>query len=69
MTLTGSSGIGLVELYDLSRSADSKLANISIRGVASSAADVLIGGFILGGQTPTPGFWCAPSAHPSRKPE
>ena len=56
MTLTGSSGIGLVELYDLSRSADSKLANISIRGVASSAADVLIGGFILGWQTPTPKF-------------
>jgi hypothetical protein len=45
----GSSGIGLVELYDLSRAGDSKLANISTRGVASSAADVLIGGFILGG--------------------
>jgi len=45
----GTSGIGLVELYDLSRSGDSKLANISTRGIASSAADVLIGGFILGG--------------------
>lgn len=45
----GSSGVGLVELYDLSRTSDSKLANISTRGVASSAADVLIGGFILGG--------------------
>jgi WD40 repeat protein len=45
----GSSGIGLVEVYDLSRISDSKLANISTRGVASSAADVLIGGFILGG--------------------
>ena len=45
----GSSGIGLVEVYDLSRTGDSKLANISTRGVASSAVDVLIGGFILGG--------------------
>jgi hypothetical protein len=45
----GSPGIGLVELYDLSRAADSKLANISTRGIASSDADVLIGGFILGG--------------------
>jgi WD40 repeat protein len=45
----GSSGIGLVELYDLSRTVDSKLANISTRGIASSEADVLIGGFILGG--------------------
>ena len=45
----GSSGIGLVELYDLSRTGNSRLANISTRSVASSAADVLIGGFILGG--------------------
>jgi hypothetical protein len=45
----GASGIGLVEVYDLSRSGDSKLANISTRGIASSAEDVLIGGFILGG--------------------
>jgi WD40 repeat protein len=45
----GASGIGLVEVYDLSRAGDSKLANISTRGVASAAQDVLIGGFILGG--------------------
>jgi hypothetical protein len=45
----GTTGVGLVEVYDLSQSADSKLANISTRGVVQSADNVLIGGFILGG--------------------
>jgi WD40 repeat protein len=45
----GASGTGLVEVYDLSQTGDAKLANISTRGIVSSAQDVLIGGFILGG--------------------
>jgi hypothetical protein len=42
------SGIGLVELYDLSPLSDSKLANISTRGSVGTADDALIGGFIVG---------------------
>lgn len=42
------SGVGLVEVYDLDQPADSKLANISTRGVVETGSDVMIGGFILG---------------------
>ena len=45
----GATGVGLVEVYDLDQAADSKLANISTRGIVQSADNVLIGGFILGG--------------------
>ena len=45
----GATGIGLVEVYDLNRWGDCKLANISTRGLVASAENVLIGGFILGG--------------------
>jgi WD40 repeat protein len=45
----GATGIGVVEVYDLNRWGDGKLANISTRGLVSSAENVLIGGFILGG--------------------
>lgn len=41
-------GIGLVELYDLSPSSNSKLANISTRGSIGNGDDVLISGFIVG---------------------
>jgi hypothetical protein len=41
-------GVGLVEVYDLSPSSDSKLANISTRGTVGSGNHVLISGFILG---------------------
>jgi uncharacterized delta-60 repeat protein len=41
-------GIGLVEVYDLGPAA-SKLANISTRGFVGTGANVMIGGFILGG--------------------
>ena len=41
-------GVGLVEVYDLSPSGDSKLANISTRGRIGTGDDVLISGFILG---------------------
>ena len=45
----GESGVGIIEVYDLNGTADSKLANISTRGVVQSGDNVLIGGFILGG--------------------
>ena len=40
-------GVGLVEVYDLDLAADSKLANISTRGVVGENDDVLIGGTIV----------------------
>jgi hypothetical protein len=40
-------GVGLVEIYDLDRSVDSKLANISTRGLVQTEANVMIGGFIV----------------------
>jgi WD40 repeat protein len=43
------SGVGLVEVYDVTTEKDSRLANISTRGVVESDENVLIGGFILGG--------------------
>ena len=45
----GATGIGLVEVYDLDQLAPSKLANISTRGMVDNGSDVMIGGFILGG--------------------
>ena len=42
------SGVGLVEVYDLGPAA-SQLANISTRAFVSTGANVMIGGFILGG--------------------
>ena len=47
----GASGVGLVEVYDLDQPADSKLANISTRGVVGTGSDVMIGGFILGNKS------------------
>src|SRR6476646_10388996 len=40
-------GIGVVEAYDLDRSVDSKLANISTRGFVSTGDNVLIAGTII----------------------
>jgi hypothetical protein len=45
----GSTGVGLVEVYDNNQGADSKLANISTRGFVRAQNNVMIGGFILGG--------------------
>ena len=42
------SGIGLVEVYDLSPATDSTLANISTRGMVGLDSDLLIAGFIVG---------------------
>lgn len=41
-------GVGLVETYDLSPQADSKLANLSARGSVGTGDDVLVSGFIVG---------------------
>jgi len=45
-------GIVVVEAYDLDRTVDSKLANISTRGLVQSGDDVMIGGLIVVGQAP-----------------
>ena len=47
----GTTGIGLVEMYDLDAASDSKLANISTRGFVQTGDDVMIGGFIFGDGT------------------
>ena len=47
-------GIGLAEVYDLSPTSASKLANISTRGFVGLQDSVMIGGFILGGETGCP---------------
>ena len=43
-------GIGLVEAYDLDHTVDSKLANISTRGLVQTGNNVLIAGTIVVGQ-------------------
>lgn len=48
----GTSGVGLVEIYDLQQSPTSKLINISTRGFVGSDQDVMIGGLILSGTDP-----------------
>ena len=45
----GSSGVALVEAYDLQPSPSAKLANISTRGVVGSGDKVMIGGVIVRG--------------------
>ncbi len=44
---SGGTGVGLVEVYDLDRTVDSKLANISSRGFVQTDDNVMIGGFII----------------------
>jgi hypothetical protein len=46
-----SSGIGVVEVYDLAQTAKSQLANISSRGFIDTGDNAMIGGFIVGGGT------------------
>ena len=41
------SGVGLVEVYDLDQGADSKLANISTRAFVETGDNIVIAGFIL----------------------
>ena len=44
-------GIGLVEIYDLDSAGDASLANISTRGLVQIDNEIMVGGFILGGET------------------
>ncbi|MBA3274049.1 MAG: hypothetical protein H0T11_09290, partial [Chthoniobacterales bacterium] len=56
--LTGvanTTGIGLVEVYDLTANEPVRLANISTRGFVDTGENVMIGGFIVGGGLGTNG--------------
>ena len=44
----GTTGIGVVEAYDLDQSVNSQFGNISTRGFVETGDGVMIGGFILG---------------------
>jgi serine protease AprX len=48
----GTTGTGVVEVYDVDRSVDSKLANISTRGLVQTGDTILVAGTIVVGQTP-----------------
>jgi hypothetical protein len=41
------SGVGLIEVYDLDQGADSKLANLSTRAFVSTGENIVIAGFLL----------------------
>ena len=45
----GATGIGVIEVYDLDQTSDSKLANIASRGFVEAGDSVMIGGLIVGG--------------------
>lgn len=45
-------GVGLVEAYDLDRSANARLSNISTRGLVQTSDNVLIAGMIVLGEAP-----------------
>ena len=49
--LDGGTGVGLVEVYDLESGAASQLANIATRGRVQTGDNVMIGGFIVTGNT------------------
>jgi N-acetylneuraminic acid mutarotase len=49
----GRTGVGSVEAYDLDEPADSRLANISTCGFVDTGDNVMIGGMIIGGGTPS----------------
>ena len=42
-------GLGLAEIYDLNQAAPAAISNLSTRGFVRTGANVLIGGFIVGG--------------------
>jgi N-acetylneuraminic acid mutarotase len=50
--VNNSTGIGLVEVYDLESAPDSELGNISTRALVQTGNNVLIGGFIAAGAEP-----------------
>jgi hypothetical protein len=48
----GATGIGVVEVYDLESGSPVQLANIASRGFVQAGDNVMIGGFIIGGDYP-----------------
>ncbi len=48
--LTNSSGIAVIEVYDLSAAAPARLANISTRALTGTGNNIIIAGFTLGNQ-------------------
>jgi hypothetical protein len=50
--INGGTGVGLIEVYDLDQTVDSKLANISTRGFVQTGDNVMVGGLIVLGQGP-----------------
>jgi hypothetical protein len=49
---SNTSGVGLVEVYDLNQAAPAKLANISTRAFVGTGSDIVIAGFIIGNNNP-----------------
>jgi hypothetical protein len=49
--VNNTTGIGVVQIYDVDNFANAKLANISSRGLVQTGDDVLIAGMIVVGQT------------------
>jgi hypothetical protein len=49
------SGVALVEVYDLNQGVDSRLGNISTRAFVSTGDSIVIAGFTLGGNPPQAG--------------
>ena len=47
--VNNTTGTAIVEVFDLTQSAPSRLANISTRAFVNTGADIIIAGFILGG--------------------
>ena len=45
----GTTGVGLVEVYDISPGVFAELTNVSTRGFVGTGQDVMIGGFITSG--------------------
>jgi hypothetical protein len=62
-----STGVGLVEAYDLGNDATSQLANISTRGFVETGDNVMIGGFIAGPSSTLPAKIVARGIGPSLK--
>jgi DNA-binding beta-propeller fold protein YncE len=48
----GETGVGIAEVYDLDAASPAKLGNIATRGFINTGDDVMIGGFIVGGNEP-----------------
>lgn len=51
---SSTTGVGLIEVYDLDSAADSTFANISSRGLVQTDDNVMIGGFIIQGTSSKP---------------